>query len=167
MAHEGNTIIYIPVQQYLLQYKINHPITNIFIPVQQYLSQYNTIYPVQEYFSSTKIFITVQKYFSSTKIFIPVQKYLSQYKWGMGTNFPEGIATFLEAHVNMAAPFPACFCHCCSFKIVDPAYRYCPKCGAEVFRVASSAESTGNTTEPPDSPKTRKFFFAKLQVIQT
>ena len=43
----------------------------------------------------------------------------------MGTNFPEVIATFLEAHVNMAAPFPACFCHYCSFKIVDPAYRYC------------------------------------------
>ena len=58
--------------------------------------------------------------------------------------------------VNMAVPFAACFCHCCSFKIVDPAYRYCPKCGTEVFRAASPAESS-NTTEPPDSLKTRKF----------
>ena len=41
--------------------------------------------------------------------------------------------------------------------IVDPAYRYCPKCGTEVFRVASSTESTSNSTEPPDSLKTRKF----------
>ena len=81
----------------------------------------------------------------------------------MGTNFPEVIATFFEAHVNMAAPFPACFCHCCSFKIMDPAYRYCPKCGTEVFRVASSAESTRNTTEPPDSPKTRKFFLPSFK----
>ena len=65
--------------------------------------------------------------------------------------------------MNMAAPFPACFCHCCSFKIVDPAYRYCPKCGTEVFRVASSAESTRNTTELPDSPKTRKFFLPSFK----
>ena len=53
--------------------------------------------------------------------------------------------------------FAAYFRHCCSFKIVDPAYRYCPKCGKEVFCVASSAESTSNSTEPPDSLKTRKF----------
>lgn len=47
---------------------------------------------------------------------------------------------------------------CCSFRIVvDPAHRYCPKCGTEVFLVASPAKSTSNTTEPPDSPKTRKF----------
>ena len=61
VAHKGNTIIYIPVQQYLFQYKINHPSTNIFIPIQQDLSQYKNIY-------------------ASTKLFIPVQQYSSQYK---------------------------------------------------------------------------------------
>ena len=64
----------------------------------------------------------------------------------------------LRSHLARKAHFfAACFRHCCSFKIVDPAYRYCPKCGTEVFRVASSAESTSNSTEPPDSLKTRKF----------
>ena len=52
----------------------------------------------------------------------------------------------------MSAPFAACFCHRCSFKIVDQAYKYCPKCGMDVFRVSSTVESTSNTTELPDLP---------------
>ena len=73
-----------------------------------------------------------------------------------GRNTPSRFV--LRSHLARKAHFfAACFRHCCSFKIVDPAYRYCPKCGTEVFRVASSAESTSNSTEPPDSLKTRKF----------
>ena len=73
-----------------------------------------------------------------------------------GRNTPSRFV--LQSHLARKAHFfAACFRHCCSFKIVDPAYRYCPKCGTEVFRVASSAESPSNSTEPPDSLKTRKF----------
>ena len=100
----------------------------MFIPI-QHLSQCKINYP------STKIFLQYKNTYPGTKIFF-------EYKWGKGTYFPEAIATFLEAHANMAAAFPGCFRHCYNFKIVDPVYRYCPKSGTEVFRVASSTEST-------------------------
>ena len=54
VAHKGNTIIYIPVQKYLLQYNNIYSSTKLIIPVQQYLFQYKINHP------STKIFSPVQ-----------------------------------------------------------------------------------------------------------